>query len=73
MSGIDPSRRAEIEKHAGLFIEKYGDAVIGRMIADGAKDTSDSEIDRTLANCVCGGWLPTLARVMRKHGVLNLK
>lgn len=69
---IDPSRKLEIETHADVFISKYGEAVIGRMIAYSAKDTSDAEIERTLAPCVCGNWLVTLARVMRDRNILVL-
>jgi len=72
MSAIDPSRRAEIEAHADAFISKYGNAVIGRMVAEGAKDASDAEIERTLGPCVCGPWLVILAKVMRNRGLLLL-
>lgn len=69
---IDPTRTAEIQIYAEGFIAKYGDAVIARMAADGAVDTSDAEIERTLGSCVCGGWLPTLAKEMRRRGLLQV-
>lgn len=70
---IDPTRKAEIEAHADAFISKYGGAVIGRMVAESAKDASDVEIVRTLDPCVCGPWLVTLAKVMRSRGLLLLE
>lgn len=57
---------------AGGYIRKYGSAIIGRMIADGAADTSDAEIERTLGPCVCGQMLIVIATEMRRRGVLTL-
>lgn len=53
-------------------IKQYGDQLLGRMIADGARDTSDAEIERTLAGCVCGPMLVALAKQMRSRGLLVL-
>ncbi len=57
---------------AGEAIALYGDQLLGRMIADGARDTSDAEIERTLAGCVCGPMLVALAKEMRSRGLLVL-
>lgn len=54
-------------------IMAYGGQVIGRMVADGATDTSDAEIQRTLAGCVCGPMLVALAMEMRRRGLLVLE
>lgn len=70
---IDPTRKEEIERNADAFIDRYGDVLIGRMLAEKAVDTSDEEIERTLMPCVCGHWLVTLAKVMRERGVLDLR
>ncbi|EED97327.1 hypothetical protein L0Z42_29750 [Burkholderia multivorans] len=70
---IDPSRKEEIERNADAFIAGCGAALIGRMIAEKATDTSDEEIERTLSPCVCGHWLMTLAKVMRDRGLLDLR
>ena len=53
-------------------IKRYGEQLLGRMIADGARDTSDAEIERTLAGCVCGPMLVALAKEMRRRGLLVL-
>lgn len=53
-------------------IAKYGEQLLGRMIADGARDTSDAEIERTLAGCVCGPMLVALAKEMRARDLLVL-
>lgn len=53
-------------------ILEHGEALLGRMIADGAKDTSDAEIERTLGPCVCGGMLIEIAKEMRRRGLLVL-
>ncbi|KVQ85548.1 hypothetical protein KTE60_22465 [Burkholderia multivorans] len=68
---IDPTRKDEIEANADAFIDHCGDALIGRMIAEMATDTSDAEIERTLRPCVCGDWLVTLAKIMRDRGALT--
>jgi hypothetical protein len=49
---------------------KYRDALIGRMIAAGAKDVSDAEIERTLGPCVCGPALVQWAKSLRADGHL---
>ena len=54
------------------YIAKYGDDVIGRMVADGARNTSDDEINRTLSPCVCGPMLIAIAHEMRSRGILDL-
>ncbi|PXX41114.1 MULTISPECIES: hypothetical protein [Burkholderia] len=69
---IDPTRKDEIEGNADAFIGRYGDVLIGRMLAEKATNTSDKEIERTLLPCVCGHWLVTLAKIMRDRGVLGL-
>jgi len=53
-------------------IKQYGEQLLGRMVADGARDTSDAEIERTLAGCVCGPMLVVLAKEMRRRGLLVL-
>ncbi len=53
-------------------IAAYGGQLVGRMIADGARDTSDAEIERTLSGCVCGPMLVALALEMRRRGLLVL-
>lgn len=57
---------------ADAQIKLYGEQLLGRMIADGARDTSDAEIDRTLSGCVCGPMLVVLAKEMRRRGLLVL-
>lgn len=54
-------------------IKQYGEQLLGRMIAEGARDVSDAEIERTLAGCVCGPMLVALALEMRRRGLLVLK
>jgi hypothetical protein len=48
---------------------KYRDAIGGRLIADHAKDTSDAELERILAPCVCGHWLVPVAMQLRDDGI----
>lgn len=57
-----------VDEHLKL----YGEQLLGRMIAEGARDTSDAEIDRTLSGCVCGPMLVVLAKEMRRRGLLVL-
>lgn len=61
-----------VRQHPLEYAKRYGDALLGRMQAEDAKDTSDAEIERTLAPCVCGPMLVTLAQEMRALGMLNL-
>lgn len=49
----------------------YKDAIMGRMANEGAKDFSDTEIERTLSRCVAGGKLIELAKVLREEGALS--
>jgi hypothetical protein len=46
-------------------------AIIGRMLAEDAKDFSDSEIDRTLSPCVCGNKLVIAAKRLRDTGAIR--
>lgn len=51
---------------------RYRNQIIGRMQAEGATDTSDSEIVRTLGPCVCGPMLVKYAQALRAVGELDL-
>src|SRR4051812_39252748 len=68
----DPRREAEIYSKPDMFMARCVDAILGRTIAMHANNTSDAEIIRTLAPCVCGAWLITLAKEMRARGLLVL-
>jgi len=48
---------------------QFLEAIRGRLRADGAKDTSDEELHRTLGPCVLGPYLVKVAQVMRADGV----
>lgn len=45
-------------------------AIMGRMVAEEAKDMSSAEIVRTLQNCVSGHRLIPIAQRMASEGVL---
>jgi hypothetical protein len=50
---------------------RWGDAIVGRMVAENAADLSDAEIERTLGPCVCGPRLIVAAKAMRDAGTLT--
>jgi hypothetical protein len=50
---------------------KYLYAIVGRMLAESAVDTSDAEIERTLKPCVCGDMLVPVAKHLRDSGALS--
>lgn len=52
------------------WIARYRKAVICRMTAEGATDTSDAEIERTLSPCVSGEMAIAVAKHMRARGLL---
>jgi hypothetical protein len=68
---VAEKRRELFRAAADDAIKQYGEQLLGRMIADGARDTSDAEIERTLAGCVCGPMLVLLAKEMRERGLLK--
>ena len=49
----------------------YGDAIIGRMMAEGATSNSDVEISRCLSGCVAGALLMETARAAREDGLFR--
>ncbi len=54
------------------YAKQWGCAIAGRMQVEGAKDTSDAEIERTLSPCVCGPRLVEVAKYMRDAGTLDI-
>ena len=53
------------------YWEKYGDSIIGRMMAEGATSNSDVEISRCLSGCVAGALLMETARAAREDGLFR--
>lgn len=49
----------------------YGDAIIGRMKAEGATSNTDEEIRRCLSDCVAGAMLIETAIDARESGVFK--
>lgn len=49
---------------------RWRDAIIGRLIVEGAQDASDSELERCLSPCVCGPALIEAAKRLRDTGNL---
>ena len=54
---------------AALHFKKQ---IIGKMMCEKAKDTSDQEINRTLKGCVLGHKLIIFAKMLRDSGELEL-
>lgn len=51
--------------------ERVCEAILGRMIVEGARSLSDAEIERTLSPCVCGPRLVEAAKRLRDRGRLD--
>jgi hypothetical protein len=63
-------RRARAER-AKREMKETIDAIIGRMLLERAVNVSDSEIERTLRNCVCGPALIKQAKHYRDQGLIT--
>jgi hypothetical protein len=50
---------------------EYGDAIIGRMKAEGATSNTDEEIRRCLGGCVAGSLLIETATTARNQGIFR--
>jgi hypothetical protein len=50
---------------------RYLPSIIGRMLAENAKDFSDGEIERTLSQCVLGNKLVGIAKKLRDSGAFQ--
>jgi hypothetical protein len=53
------------------YWEQYGDALIGRMKAEGATTNTDEEIRRCLSGCVAGALLIETAISAREIGIFK--
>ena len=52
------------------FDPELPEAIIGKMMAENAKNFSDSEIDRCLKGCVAE-WLPRVTKTLRDLGQIS--
>jgi len=53
------------------YWEKYGDAIIGRMKAEGATSNTEEEIRRCLGGCVAGSLLIETATTASNQGIFR--
>jgi hypothetical protein len=53
------------------YWSEYGDAIIGRMRAEGATGNTDDEIRRCLSGCVAGSLLIETATLARNEGIFR--
>lgn len=58
-----------VAQNAEWAIDEYGPAVRGVMVAGGALDTSDAEIERCIGGCVGANLLMAVALAMRTSGI----
>jgi hypothetical protein len=65
---------AEINRQAMAEAEAVADrleSIVGRLVADGAQDVTDSVLARHLGPCVCGPHLVKVAKAARYRGLLT--